>query len=333
MGFRLAAVPFSRRHAAEMAKKVYDTLIVGGGPAGLTAAIYAARYMLDTILVTEEIGGQIAEAGWVENYPGFPRILGSELVKRFVDHVKHYKVPIVMDSVVDVKRDESCDCFNITTRRGVTYKAYTVILAVGVRRRRLNVPGEAELRGKGVSYCAPCDAPLFRDKVVAVIGGGDSAASAALLLAEYASKVYMIHRRDKLRVQPIYEKLLNENPKIEIVYNKLVNRIIGSNKVEAIELRDRNTGELMTMKVDGVFVEIGSEPPRDLAERIGLETDEEGYIKVGPDQSTNIPGIFAAGDCTNAMNKFKQVITAAAQGAVAADSAYNYLVKKGIKGR
>ena len=142
----------------------------------------------------------------------------------------------------------------------------------------------------------------------------------------------MIHRRDKLRAQPIYVKLLNENPKIEIVYNKQVARIIGSDKVEAVELRDRVTGETSILKVDGVFVEIGSEPPRDLAERIGLETDEEGYIKVGPDQSTNIPGIFAAGDCTNAMNKYKQVITAAAQGAVAADSAYNDLVKKGIKG-
>ena len=330
MGFRLAAVPFSRRRMAEAAAKTYDTVIVGGGPAGLTAAIYAARYMLDTLIITEEIGGQIAEAGWVENYPGFPRILGSELVKRFVEHVRKYKVPIVLDSVVNVRREG--DLFLVETKRGVTYKAYTVILAVGVKRRRLNVPGEAELRGRGVSYCAPCDAPLFRDKVVAVVGGGDSAASAALLLAEYASKVYMIHRRDKLRAQPIYVKLLNENPKIEIVYNKQVARIIGSDKVEAVELRDRATGETSILKVDGVFVEIGSEPPRDLAEKIGLETDEEGYIKVGPDQSTNIPGIFAAGDCTNAMNKYKQVITAAAQGAVAADSAYNYLVKKGIKG-
>ncbi len=330
MGFRLAAVPFSRRRMAEAAAKTYDTVIVGGGPAGLTAAIYAARYMMSTIIITEEIGGQIAEAGWVENYPGFPRILGSELVKRFVEHVRRYRVPIILDSVVNVKREG--DVFLVETRRGVTYKAYTVILAVGVRRRRLNVPGEAELRGRGVSYCAPCDAPLFRDKVVAVVGGGDSAASAALLLAEYASKVYMIHRRDKLRAQPIYVKLLNENPKIEIVYNKQVARILGSDKVEGVELRDRVTGETSMLRVDGVFVEIGSEPPRDLAERIGLETDEEGYIKVGPDQSTNIPGIFAAGDCTNAMNKYKQVITAAAQGAVAADSAYNYLVRKGIKG-
>ncbi|AEM37895.1 thioredoxin reductase [Pyrolobus fumarii 1A] len=333
MSFRLATTPFSKRRMAEIARKVYDVVIVGGGPAGLTAAIYAARYMLDTILVTEEIGGQIAEAGWVENYPGFPRILGSELVKRFVDHVRHYKVPIILDYVENVKRDADCDCFHVETRRGVTYKSHTVILAVGVKRRRLNVPGEAELRGKGVSYCAPCDAPLFKDKTVAVVGGGDSAASAALLLAEYASKVYIVHRRDKLRVQPIYEKLLRENPKIEVVYNKVVQRIIGSNRVEGIELRDRVTGETSVLRVDGVFVEIGSEPPKELAQRIGLETDEEGYIKVGPDQSTNIPGIFAAGDCTTAMNKYRQVITAAAQGAVAAASAYNYLVRKGIKGK
>ena len=330
MGFRLAAAPFSRRKLEEAARKTYDTIIVGGGPAGLTAAIYAARYMLDTVVITEEIGGQIAEAGWVENYPGFPRILGSELVKRFVDHVKRYKVPIILDTVVDVKREG--DVFHVATKRGVTYKGYTVIIAVGVKRRRLNVPGEAELRGRGVSYCAPCDAPLYRDRVVAVVGGGDSAASAALLLAEYASRVYMIHRRDRLRVQPIYEKLLRENPKIEVLYNKLVTRIIGKDRVEAVELRDRTTGETSLLRVDGVFVEIGSEPPRELAEKIGLETDEEGYIKVGPDQSTNIPGIFAAGDCTNAMNKYRQVITAAAQGAVAADSAYNYLVKRGLKG-
>ena len=324
MSFRIGMM--SRKAMAKEAEKEYDVVIVGSGPAGLTAAIYSARYMLDTVVIAGEIGGQMGETGYVENYPGFVRITGQELVKKFTDHVAYYKVPIQMDEVESVERDG--DKFKVHTKRGITYRTKTVIIAVGVKRRKLNVPGEQEYTGKGVSYCAPCDAPFFRGRVVAVVGGGDSAASAAILLADYASRVYLIHRRNELRAQPIYKKLLEENPKIKILWSRVVERLEGDTFLRKAILRNRETGETEELELDGIFVEIGADPPRDFLERVGVELDEEGYVKVGPDQSTSIPGIFAAGDCTTGSNKYKQIITAAAEGAVAADAAYNYIIRK-----
>jgi len=316
----------SRRIAREIVEKTYDVVVVGGGPAGLTAALYAARYMLSVIVVTEKIGGQMAEAGWIENYPGIPRIMGPELAKRFEEHVRKYNVPIVMDRVVDIVRDG--ESFVVKTASGVELRGRTIILALGVKKRRLGVPGELEFAGRGVSYCAPCDAPLFRGKRVAVVGGGDSAASAALLLAEYADKVYIVHRRDQLRAQPLYRKLLSENPRIEVLYNRIVKRIDGDKVVKKIILENRVNGQTEELNVDGVFIEIGAEPPTEFAKKLGLEVDDRGYIKVRDDMSTNVPGIFAAGDCTNALGGVKQIVVAAAMGAVAATSAYRYLLEK-----
>lgn len=316
----------SRRIAREIVEKTYDVVVVGGGPAGLTAALYATRYMLSVIVVTEKIGGQMAEAGWIENYPGIPRIMGPELAKRFEEHVRKYNVPIVMDRVVDIVRDG--ESFVVKTVSGVELRGRTIILALGVKKRRLGVPGELEFAGRGVSYCAPCDAPLFRGKRVAVVGGGDSAASAALLLAEYADKVYIVHRRDQLRAQPLYRKLLSENPRIEILYNRIVKRIDGDKVVKKIILENRVNGQTEELNVDGVFIEIGVEPPTEFAKKLGLEVDDRGYIKVRDDMSTNVPGIFAAGDCTNALGGVKQIVVAAAMGAVAATSAYRYLLER-----
>jgi len=316
----------SKRVARDIAGKVYDVVVVGGGPAGLTAALYAARYMLSVVVITERIGGQMAEAGWIENYPGIPRIVGPELAKRFEEHVKRYNVPIILDTVVDVLRDG--ELFVVKLASGVELKGRTIILAMGVRKRRLGVPGELEFLGRGVSYCAPCDAPLFRGKRVAVVGGGDSAASAALLLAEYADKVYIVHRRDQLRVQPLYRKLLDENPRIEVLYNRVVKRICGDKVVRKLVLENTVNGQIEELNVDGVFIEIGAEPPTDFAKKLGLEVDDKGYIKVRDDMSTNIPGVFAAGDCTNAFGGVKQIIVAAAMGAIAATSAYKYLLGK-----
>lgn len=321
----------SKRVARDIAGKVYDVVVVGGGPAGLTAALYAARYMLSVVVITERIGGQMAEAGWIENYPGIPRIVGPELAKRFEEHVKRYNVPIILDTVVDVLRDG--ELFVVKLASGVELKGHTIILAIGVRKRRLGVPGELEFLGRGVSYCAPCDAPLFRGKRVAVVGGGDSAASAALLLAEYADKVYIVHRRDQLRVQPLYRKLLDENPRIEVLYNRVVKRICGDKVVRKLVLENTVNGQIEELNVDGVFIEIGAEPPTDFAKKLGLEVDDKGYIKVRDDMSTNIPGVFAAGDCTNAFGGVKQIIVAAAMGAIAATSAYKYLLGKKEGGR
>ena len=321
----------SKRIAGEIAGKIYDVVVVGGGPAGLTAALYAARYMLSVVVVTEKIGGQMAEAGWIENYPGIPRIVGPELTKRFEEHVRKYDVPIVLDTVVDILRDG--ELFIVKLASGVELKGRTIILALGVRKRKLGVPGELEFVGRGVSYCAPCDAPLFRGKRVAVVGGGDSAASAALLLAEYADKVYIVHRRDQLRAQPLYRRLLSENPRIEILYNRIVKRIYGDKVVRKLILENIVNGQIEELDVDGVFIEIGAEPPTDFARKLGLEVDDKGYIKVKDDMSTNIPGVFAAGDCTNALGGVKQIVVAAAMGAVAATSAYRYLLEKEGEGR
>lgn len=303
-------------------EKEYDVVVIGGGPAGVAAAIYAARYMLDAILVTKEKGGQLNKIGYVENYPGILKIMGPELIDRLYEHLAKYKVPVVLDEVIDVKCEENK--FNVITASDRVFKTKTVILALGVVKRKLGVPGEEEFLGRGVSYCAPCDAPLFKDKVVAVVGGGDSAVSASLLLAEYARKVYVIHRRSRFRAQPYYIRQMELNPKIEFIFNSNVAEIGGTKTVEWVKIKE--TGRKIF--VNGVFIEIGANPPAEFFRKIGVETDGKGYVKVSKDQSTNIPGIFAAGDCTNAAGAFKQIVVAAAQGAIAADSAYRYIIKE-----
>ncbi|MFB6470294.1 MAG: thioredoxin-disulfide reductase [Vulcanisaeta sp. AZ3] len=311
----------------ELTSKVHDVIIIGGGPAGLSAAIYAARYGLSTIIITEEIGGQVGKAGWVENYLGYTRITGPDLVAKFEEHVKYYNVPIIIDSAENVERDG--DLFNVSTLNGDTYTSRTVIITVGEERRKLNVPGEDTYNGRGVSYCAPCDAPLFKGKVVAVVGGGDSAASAALLLTEYASKVYIIHRRNELRAEKYYQDLLFKNPKIEILWNTVVKELQGDKLLRKAILQRVDTKEVFELPLDGLFVEIGADPPVDLFKRIGLELSQSGYIKVNYLMETSIPGIYAAGDCVDLTPRdFRQIVVAAGQGALAAYSAYNYITKK-----
>ena len=306
--------------------EVMDVVVVGAGPAGLTAALYAARFMLRVVVIGEEIGGTLTEAGEVDDYPAVPSIQGPDLAKKFELHVSKYKVPIIRDRVIDVRR--SSNLFEVYTQHNGVFKGKTVILAVGSKRRRLNVPGEAEFSGRGVSYCAPCDAPLFKDKVVAVVGGGNAALQAALLMTSYSPKVYLIHRRDTFRAFPIYVKLTLSNPKIEPILNSVVTEIGGDKFVKWVRVRNVKSGEERVINVEGVIVEIGSEPPKEFFKRIGLETDEKGYIVVKPGQLTNIPGIFAAGDCTAGpyKKKFDQIVTAAAEGAIAALSAYEYLI-------
>lgn len=326
--FKISVTKMDFGVSEELTGKVYDTVIIGGGPAGMSAAIYAARYGMSTIIITEEIGGQVAKAGWVENYLGYTRIMGPDLVSKFEEHVKYYNVPIVIDSVENVERDG--DLFKVYTLNGDEYTARTVILTVGEKKRKLNVPGEDTYNGRGVSYCAPCDAPLFKGKVVAVVGGGDSAASAALLLTEYASKVYIIHRRNQLRAQKYYQDLLLKNPKIEIIWNTVVKELQGDKLLRKAILQRVDTKEVFEFPLDGLFVEIGAEPPVDLFKRIGLELSQDGYIKVNHLMETSIPGIYAAGgDCVDLTPRdFRQIVVAAGQGALAAYSAYNYIIRK-----
>ncbi len=327
MSLSLGSLELAGDVVDELKSKLLDVIIVGGGPAGLNAALYAARYKLSTAVISEDVGGQVGKAGWVENYLGYERIMGPDLVSKFEQHVKSYGVPFLLDSVVAVRRDG--DSFVVTTSSGDDLRSRTVILAVGERRRKLNVKGEKEFDGKGVSYCAPCDAPLFKDKVVAVVGGGDAAASASLLLTEYAKKVYIIHRRDKLRAEPTYQDMLRRNPKIEILWNTVVKELRGDKLLRSAILQRTDTGQEYGLSIDGIFVEIGAEPPVELFRGIGLKTDERGYVAVNNLMETSEPGIYAAGDAVNITPlDFRQITVAAGQGALAAYSAYNYILKR-----
>ena len=303
--------------------ETFDLIIVGLGPAAYSAALYAARYMLKTLVIGETPGGQLTEAGEVDDYLGLIGINAQDMIKVFNKHIEKYNVPVILDHVESIRKDG--DEFVVKTKRKGEFKAKSVILAIGVKRRKLNVPGEAEFTGRGVSYCSICDAPLFKNKVVAVIGGGDSALEGAEILSRYATKVYLIHRRDEFRGQPIYLENIKAKPNVEIILNTVVTEIKGDKLVKSILTKNVKTGETKELNVNGVFVEIGFEPPTDFARANGLETDAMGYIKVDEWMKTNIQGVFAAGDCTGMWLGFRQVITSAAQGAVAAHSAFRYL--------
>jgi len=309
----------------------YDVAIIGGGPAGLSAAIYAGRFLLKTIVLAEEVGGQLNLTDWIDDYPGFRRVRASQLVRNFKMHAEMFNAEIVeMVRVERFYRTESGE-YRILGTRGLDIYAKTIIMAVGSKRRKLGVPGEREFANKGVSYCSVCDAPLFDGKdAVAVVGGGDAAFEGAILLSGYVKKVYLIHRRDQFRAKPFFVEEAKSRPNIEFVLNSVVDEIKGDTAVRSVVVRNKITGEKREIPVDGVFIEIGFEPPKEWFQSLGLETDTTGYIKVDEWMRTNLPGVFAAGDCTTMWLGFRQVITAAAMGAVAAYSAYDYLAEKGL---
>lgn len=293
-------------------QKEYDLIIIGGGPAGLTAAIYAARYQLKTLVISKE-GSMMLDAHKIENYPGFKEISGIELMKKFKDHVKKFDVEVKNAEVVNVEPG-----FTVVTEKNERIKTKTLILALGTEKRKLNVQGEEEFLGKGVSYCYVCDCAFFRDKVVGVVGGNDSAALASLLLAEYAKKVYIIYRKEKIRAEPYRVKQIEENPKIKVINNAVVKEIKGKKFLEKVVFEDGKE-----LKLDGLFIEIGSVPSTSLAKRLGIKLDENSHIIVNGKKETNVKGVYAAGDITN--SPLWQITTACADGAIAANSAFNYL--------
>jgi thioredoxin reductase (NADPH) len=298
---------------------MYDLIIIGAGPAGLTASIYASRYRIGHLLIGSQLGGAMSLASSVENYPGFKKITGGELTKKMVEQVKGLGGEIINGNVIQIHHARA---FKICTESGREYEARALILATGTQRRKLNIPGETEYLGRGVSYCATCDAAFFKDKTVVVIGGSNSAAQAALHLAGFAKKVYLVYRRKPLRAEPIWVERIKKNNSIEVVYNVNVTKILGDGmKVTKIEWDKDKKG----LAVEGIFVEIGGVPGADLVKPLGVELDEKGYIKVGSDMSTNIAGVFAAGDVANAAGELQQIVTAASEGAIAATSVYKYL--------
>lgn len=301
---------------------MYDLTIIGSGPAGYSAAIYAARYKLKAIIAGAADGGAMAEAHLVENWPGINSITGVELTKNFKEHVQYFNVPIEKEYVKEIIKNDKV--FITKTENGKVFESKAVIIAAGTKKRKLNVPGEQELKGKGVSYCATCDAFFFKNKTVAVIGGSDSAGTAALLLADHAKKVYIIYHREPLRCEEITLERIKNNDKIEIIYNTSIVKINGKQKVESAELSREFNGE-RNLKVDGVFVEIGATASADLAKNLGIELDKLERIKINQDCSTNIDGVFAAGDVTVGLYDLRQIITAAASGAVAATSANKFV--------
>lgn len=304
-----------------MKNHLYDTIIIGAGAAGCSAAIYATRYAMKTLLISGPMpGGLISEALDVENYPGFKSISGMELAKRFVDQAIFLGAEYIVDTVESVSKVD--DIFEVKTF-GQTYKAKSLILATGTHHRKLGVKGEEEFAGKGVSYCATCDAPFFKRKVVAVIGGGNSAVEGAQDVAMHAETVYLIYRSELKAAQLYIDQLRKTKNIIEVPLTNII-EISGSNVVERVSM-DKPFNDAKDIFVDGVFIQIGYAPQTALAKNIGASLTSGGYVKVDAGMSSSVKGLFCAGDMNNASNHLHQQVTSAAEGAVAAQSAYRYI--------
>ncbi len=304
-----------------MAQK-YDLVIVGSGPAGLAAAIYAERARISTLVIEKGMvsGGQVLTTYEVDNYPGLPGVGGYDLGTKFREHADNLGAQFAEDEVIRIEDEDS-------VKRVVcgheTYEARAVILATGASHRKLSVPGEEELAGMGVSYCATCDGAFFRKKVTAVIGGGDVALEDAVFLSRMCEKVYLIHRRDEFRGAKSLQEQVFSKENIEVIWDTVVERIAGSDKVEALKIRNVKSGEKRELLVNGVFVAVGITPASQAFD--GLVEMDHGYIKAGEDCCTSCPGIFAAGDVRT--KPLRQIITAAADGANAVTSVERYFME------
>ncbi len=304
---------------------IYDVIIIGSGPAGLSAAIYGKRAGLDALVLERQpmSGGQILNTYEVDNYPGLPGIGGFEIGQKFREHADKLGVEIKTAGVCGL--ETAGELFRVQTNDG-ELQSRTLILATGAGHRKLMVPGEEELAGMGVSYCATCDGAFFKNRAAAVVGGGDVALEDALFLARGCSKVYLIHRRDEFRGAKILQQRVKETPNIEILYHSVVEEICGKDAVESVSVYNRKEERRFKLQVSGVFVAVGIEPNSKIAEGF-VPMDESGYLKAGEDCVTEIPGVFAAGDVRT--KKLRQVVTAAADGANAIASVEAYLLERG----
>jgi len=304
-------------------ENIYDIIIVGAGPAGLTAGIYAARREMKTLVIGKEVGGQMIWASEIENYPGFKSINSYDLVMKMQEQVKALGVEIKTTEIKKIDKNE--EGFTLYTNKE-EYKTKTVIMALGLSPRRLAIPGEAELAHKGVSYCANCDGPFYKSKVIAVAGGGNSALDAAEVLSKIGKQVYLIHRRDEFRAFEVLIEDVKERDNIELLLDTEIKEIIGKDRVEKIKVVNNKTQEEKEIAVDGVFVEVGRIANTDLVADL-VERDKKDQIIVDENQNTKTPGLFAAGDVTNKSN-FKQITIAMGEATIAALAAYQYLQLK-----
>jgi thioredoxin reductase (NADPH) len=303
---------------------IYDLAIIGSGPAGLSASVYASRYGIKNVVIGDVPGGIASQTHDIGNWLGTQKISGFEFSQNAAEHAKSLGTEIIPVTAEEIKKVENL--FSISLNDGKNIEAKTIVLATGTKRRELGVSGEKEFIGKGVSYCATCDGFFYKNKTVAVVGGGDAATSAAAFLADIAEKVYLIVREENLMCESFWHENISKNPKIIVLYDIQITKIEGDKKVSSIILSKpyENSEKIL---VDGVFIEIGSMPNTDIAKKLGIELDEEGCIKIDPNGKTNVGGIWAAGDATTGSNKLKQIITAAAEGAIAVNSIQQFLKK------
>ena len=302
--------------------ETFDTIIIGTGCAGFGAAIYSGRFNLKTLILGKSMGGTINTTHIVENYPGFTQIGGMALANKLKKHALEYDITLKEEEVTKIKKQDVL--FNVSTDKN-NYSTKTIIFCTGTEVKKLNVPGEKEFTGKGVHYCALCDGYFYRNKTIGIVGGSDSSAKEALLLSQYAKKVYIIYRKEKIRAEPINYKRVMENKKIEIITNTNILEIKGDKFVNQV-IFDKPYKGKKEFNIAGLFIEIGRLPLSSLAKGLGIKTNEKDEIIITRESKTNIPGLFAAGDVVD--TAFKQAITGVAEGVMAAHSAYEHLNSK-----
>lgn len=307
-----------------MAQEIYDIIIIGGGPAGAAAAVYATRKKLKTLVITEDFGGQSVVSAGIQNWIGEENITGLDLSKKLEKHVRVQEGIEVKSPERVTEAKEGADCiFEITTDKGETYRSKTLMIGSGARRRRLNVPGGDKFEGRGLAFCSTCDAPFFKDMDVAVIGGGNAALETVIDLLPYAKEIYLLIRGEDLKGDPITQEKVKQSSRARLIQNAEVQEILGEKTLTGLKYKDRNQGEIKELSVGGVFVEIGSDPNSEFIRNL-VETNEAGEIVIDHlTAKTSKEGIFAAGDVTN--DPFKQNNVSAGDGVRAALSAYSYL--------